>query len=304
MPTYERTHCDKCYILLGKNEMHDITQEVSVLRSGYSVGVRQNGRRRGGLLWSWNSGRKYYVKKTKWLCDECYKQYEREQSIKYGLLLLLIIVFVCIAYFWSDNRPASSQPANQTASTGQDVQSSTSLSSIGAETPTVDRMQPALSDSMALSLQVLARSPVTATASPASTTAPPTANARALIAGSGTTIKPVPNQNGQIDAAGAKASQAQAESDFGPSIELRGEIQYPVEALRSGEEGVVVLDVAVGASGDVEKVTVVKSSGYRPLDNAAVKSVHGWHFSPGRQDSQPVSGDVRVPIKFSLSGMQ
>jgi len=66
----------------------------------------------------------------------------------------------------------------------------------------------------------------------------------------------------------------------------------------------VVLDVSVGGSGDVENVTVVKSSGYRPLDIAAIASVRRWQFNPGRQNGQPVAGDVRVPVKFSLSGMQ
>ncbi len=298
MPTYERTHCAGCHILLGKNEMHDITREVSVLRSGSSVGVRQNGRRRGGLLWSWNSGRKYYANKTIWLCDGCYRQYERTQAIKYGLALLVILIFVGFVYFGRDSQPASSQQTSQATSAAPDAQNSANVSSSSTEGTALDQTPLATGSSGALSAQNIGNSVVANALAPASPAAKPDAVLPEIGASAG------PNQGGPANAEATNVPQVGAESDVGPSIETRGDVQYPIEALRSGEEGEVVVDVAVGASGGVENVTVVKSSGYRPLDSAAVESVRRWRFSPGRRNGQPIEGDVRVPIKFSLSGMQ
>lgn len=302
MPTYETGFCDSCHIRLGKNEMKPIKRTVSPLRSGASFGVRQNGRRRGGLLWSWNSGRKYYTEKTVWLCEECYRRHERTEAIKGGLVLLAILVFIGIAYFGSGSQPSASQQTSPAASVTPDVQNPASLTSSGTAGPTLDQTQLATSSSAALPSQVIGNSAAADTATPASALAGATVDAGALIAGSGAIS--ASNLGGAINTQATNAPQVGAGSNVGPSIEKRGAIQYPIEALRSGEEGEVELDVAVGVSGDVENVTVVKSSGYRPLDIAAVQSVRRWRFSPGRRNGQPVDSDVRVPVKFSLSGMQ
>lgn len=302
VPTYKQDYCYECQKSLGRNEMHPVTVEVSPLRSGASIGVRQNGRRRGGLLWSVNFGRKYYTKKTVWFCDECYQRRERAEAIKGGLALLAILIFVGIAYFGSGSQHAATDQTSPATSATPDVQSTTGLAPTNTGGITQDQAQSATGSSAALPPQATGNSAVASAVAQAGASVGSATNSTALTSQSGANAGP--SRGVPTNAGAADVPQNGTGSDVGPSIETRGAIQYPIEALRSGQEGVVVLEVAVSASGGVENVTVVKSSGYRPLDAAAVQSVRRWQFSPGRQDGQPVAGDVRVPVKFSLSGMQ
>lgn len=78
--------------------------------------------------------------------------------------------------------------------------------------------------------------------------------------------------------------------------------RYPVEALRNGESGTVVLHVDVGADGVPTNVQVAKSSHSRSLDRAASEAVRQWHFHPAQRNGQPVAGSVQVPVAFKPEG--
>lgn len=71
---------------------------------------------------------------------------------------------------------------------------------------------------------------------------------------------------------------------------------YPAAARSRGQEGRVVLDVAIGTDGTPTGVTVASSSGAPLLDEAAVATVKSWRF---RNDSGRVLS-VSVPIVFEL----
>jgi protein TonB len=75
---------------------------------------------------------------------------------------------------------------------------------------------------------------------------------------------------------------------------------YPEEAKRLHEEGVVLLDVLVDANGRAGEVSVSSSSGFAVLDNAAVQAVRRWIFEPARTGGVAVSSRVKVPVRFSL----
>ncbi len=75
---------------------------------------------------------------------------------------------------------------------------------------------------------------------------------------------------------------------------------YPEQALERGWEGSVLLRVKVSANGSPETVTVKQSSGRNVLDNAALKTVKGWKFSPALKGKTPVEGWVDVPLHFKL----
>lgn len=77
---------------------------------------------------------------------------------------------------------------------------------------------------------------------------------------------------------------------------------YPIEAARQDQQGTVILDVTINAQGQVIKVVIERSSGYRILDMAAEKAAHDWKFNPGIKDGKPVGGVVRVPVNFSMNG--
>lgn len=75
---------------------------------------------------------------------------------------------------------------------------------------------------------------------------------------------------------------------------------YPRRARRRGYEGTVVLKAFVTETGSVTDVRLVESSGYRLLDQSALKTVRAWHFTPARRGDQPIAMWVTVPVKFEL----
>lgn len=76
--------------------------------------------------------------------------------------------------------------------------------------------------------------------------------------------------------------------------------RYPRAAVRRGYEGTVELRVAVNSSGAVDRIRVVKGSGYKILDRAAVKAVRRWQFDPALSLGQPVASETDVPVQFLL----
>ena len=76
--------------------------------------------------------------------------------------------------------------------------------------------------------------------------------------------------------------------------------EYPAMSRRRGEQGRLTLRVVVNINGDAENVQLDKSSGFELLDKAAITAVKGWKFVPAKNNNQPVSGTVIVPVRFSL----
>jgi protein TonB len=76
---------------------------------------------------------------------------------------------------------------------------------------------------------------------------------------------------------------------------------YPIPCRRRREEGVVLLDVIVSPAGLPTAISLNRSSGHPLLDQAALDAVHRWTFEPGRTGDLPVSSQVVVPVRFSLS---
>jgi len=77
---------------------------------------------------------------------------------------------------------------------------------------------------------------------------------------------------------------------------------YPVEALRNGESGTVLLHVEVGADGVPTDVRIAQSSHSRSLDRAASEAVRRWRFHPAQHNGQAVAGSVQVPVAFKPEG--
>jgi protein TonB len=75
---------------------------------------------------------------------------------------------------------------------------------------------------------------------------------------------------------------------------------YPTLAVRQGWQGTVLLRVRVLQSGAVESVEVVRSSGKKLLDDAAIHTVERWVFAPSTRGTTPVDGFATVPIEFKL----
>jgi protein TonB len=76
---------------------------------------------------------------------------------------------------------------------------------------------------------------------------------------------------------------------------------YPVGARQHKQEGVVVLAIEVNREGFPDRIQIVQSSGFQLLDEAAVKAVNQWRFSPARLGNMAVASQIQVPIRFKLS---
>ena len=77
--------------------------------------------------------------------------------------------------------------------------------------------------------------------------------------------------------------------------------RYPINELRNGVQGTVMLRVLVDVDGSPVSVTVESSSGNRNLDKAALQHVlKTWRFKPAMQNGQAVQAYGLVPIAFSL----
>jgi protein TonB len=93
-----------------------------------------------------------------------------------------------------------------------------------------------------------------------------------------------------------------AEPDYQAEYLHNPKPPYPTAAVRMGYQGLVLLDIEVLADGSVGGVQLLKSSGYKILDNAAMQAVKTWRFTPGRRLGQPVTAHATVPIRYIFEG--
>ena len=75
---------------------------------------------------------------------------------------------------------------------------------------------------------------------------------------------------------------------------------YPRMALLRKQSGTVLLRVHILATGRVNAVEIIQSSGYALLDNAAKTGIADWQFSPERRNNKPVDSWSELPIRFTL----
>lgn len=75
---------------------------------------------------------------------------------------------------------------------------------------------------------------------------------------------------------------------------------YPAISKRLGEQGKVVVRVLIGVDGAAQKAEIRQSSGFDRLDQAALSTVLGWRYVPGKRGSVPEAMWFDVPIHFVL----
>ncbi len=92
--------------------------------------------------------------------------------------------------------------------------------------------------------------------------------------------------------------QARIDAPAKPIKSIRPD--YPKGARQRGESGDVVLEIRISATGSVESVAVVNSSGYPELDNAAVKAVLRAPFTPARSEDGAVASTARLTVAFKI----
>lgn len=76
--------------------------------------------------------------------------------------------------------------------------------------------------------------------------------------------------------------------------------EYPAQAQRRRQQGVVMLDITVESNGRTSNVSVQRSSGFSILDAAAVKAANKWEIMPYEVNGQAIRATFKVPVKFEL----
>lgn len=73
---------------------------------------------------------------------------------------------------------------------------------------------------------------------------------------------------------------------------------YPPEAHAAGISGMVILEVVIDASGNVENAKVLRS--IPMLDQAATDAVKQWQFEPTHLNGAPVPVIMTVTVNFTI----
>ena len=84
-----------------------------------------------------------------------------------------------------------------------------------------------------------------------------------------------------------------------PAVRRAVNPSYPGEALRDGREGSVVVEFIVDPEGNVREAHAVSSSD-RVFEEAAVRAVSRWRFSPGIRGGRAVNTRMQQPVAFNL----
>jgi protein TonB len=75
---------------------------------------------------------------------------------------------------------------------------------------------------------------------------------------------------------------------------------YPKASRRNEETGSTTLRYALSPTGTVIDVTVVKSSGFRDLDKAAINGLNKCKFTPANVAGKPVRASMLVKYRWDL----
>ncbi|NJD07598.1 MAG: TonB family protein, partial [Methylococcaceae bacterium] len=74
---------------------------------------------------------------------------------------------------------------------------------------------------------------------------------------------------------------------------------YPRHAAEQEIEGKVEVRISVGPDGGFAGAQVMKSSGYRELDDAVLEAVRSWRYQPAVRTGIPVPGFITRVVNFT-----
>jgi len=75
---------------------------------------------------------------------------------------------------------------------------------------------------------------------------------------------------------------------------------YPPEAARRHQQGTVILILYVNRSGTLDKVEIVKGSGFPLLDEAAIKEMKQSRFEPAMDGTIPIRSRAQAGVTYRL----
>jgi TonB family protein len=76
---------------------------------------------------------------------------------------------------------------------------------------------------------------------------------------------------------------------------------YPPEAMKANIEGTVLVGFMVKVSGSVSDIKVLKSSGNKDLDDAAVTCVTHWRYKPAIDNGAPIEMPWQANVVWKIA---
>jgi protein TonB len=90
---------------------------------------------------------------------------------------------------------------------------------------------------------------------------------------------------------------AEVPASFDPS---KCKAEYPKASLMNEEQGTTSMSFLVNADGTVADSKLEKTSGFKNLDKAALKSLAACKFKPGTKDGAPAQTWTKVDYSWKL----
>lgn len=116
-----------------------------------------------------------------------------------------------------------------------------------------------------------------------------------------TNVRPATTELARPQAPAAPASPAKsvhvaASADFSTCAKP----DWPKASLRNEETGTVTLSFLIGVDGRVADSKIMKSSGFRDLDKAALNGIGKCRFKPGMTDGKPEQAWMQMQYVWTL----
>ncbi len=92
-------------------------------------------------------------------------------------------------------------------------------------------------------------------------------------------------------------SAAEVPASFDPK---NCKAEYPKASLMNEEQGTVSMSFLVSPDGSVVESKLEKTSGFKNLDKAAIKSLSACKFKPGTKDGAPAQTWTKVDYAWKL----
>jgi len=110
--------------------------------------------------------------------------------------------------------------------------------------------------------------------------------------------KPGSPDSRSLQASRSSSSQEDNGVHPGSILNINPHIVYPLNAMRRGMTGRVVVLIHISIDGHTNGVDIIESSGHEELDNAVVGAVQHWRFNPPRRGYMPVEGTYKHTVIF------
>jgi protein TonB len=85
-----------------------------------------------------------------------------------------------------------------------------------------------------------------------------------------------------------------------PTLAMQAMHTYPPEAARRHQQGTVILMLYINGNGTLDKVEILKSSGFPLLDAAAIKEMKQSRFEPAMDGAIPIRSRAQASVTYRL----